>query len=407
MEIFTKNLDKRIDLAWDFVMNTLYNPKTKMIYDLLSGKEGAWGFEHLPTLEEIEANVPNPCGWGTGMEDCNLSGWSMIEAICARYAATGDESLRALSDDLFDGLYLCATVSKKKGFLARGVSPIDGKSHYINSSRDQYTHWAYMGVGFYNSPLCSKAQKRKIEKVLVSFAEAAEREVTEENEYSLLREDNKPSWICEMYGDETVMHPHEYFRLPMIYIGAYAVTKDEHWWDKYAEYREWGLSGSEKITKKEILDVPYCYALLQMQYSLRLAYDYEKDERYKTRLYNLMRKIAENTPRHTVDAMEKLPSLVYKTDLRGWREIPASCIKVHHGRGWYMQTPDANDLTFRILRNGAEGLLISTLCPKYAPPQEQIAAFEKIVNTVDFAKASIYWPLLYCDAYWLTRAEMK
>ena len=114
---------------------------------------------------------------------------SFLEGIIARYNVTKEPELLEQAADIYEGLKTCATVSNQRGFLARSVSPIDGKSHYMNSSRDQYTHWIYIGYAFYNHPLCDESQKEKIRKVLVSFAEKAEHDVTGANNYSLLRED--------------------------------------------------------------------------------------------------------------------------------------------------------------------------------------------------------------------------
>ena len=149
----------RIDSAWDFIFDRLVSPNTHQIYDYRTTEENDGAFVHLPTPEEIAACIPNPCGWFSGMEDSNIYGGIMMDAVLDRYKCTGDGSLKRYSDELYKGLILNTRVSPQRGFLARAVHPEDGKSHYINSSRDQYTHWIYSMSAFRNSELSDKAQK--------------------------------------------------------------------------------------------------------------------------------------------------------------------------------------------------------------------------------------------------------
>ena len=392
-------LRERMNVAWSVVMDRFYRPEEKLIFDYVSGKDGEWGFSHLPTLEEIAANVPNEAGWGTGMEDCTLNAGSMLEAIIARYEVTKDESLREVATDIFDGFYTNATVSKDKGFLARSVSPIDKRSHYINSSRDQYTHWMYMGVMFYKSDLSTPEQKEKIREVLVSFAEKADRDVIPENKYALLREDGKPGTYCEMYGK---MGIHEYHRGPMIYMAAYAVTKDKKWLDTYKnKYRDWALEGAEKINYETINRETFCYLFLQMQYSLRLIYDYEDEPSYKERYYNLMKIISTIAYKHVKAAEEKMDSLEFKSVVGGWREAPARLIEMRHGVACYSHSVDAIDDVFRIMRNAAEAIIIGCVCPDFEYNAEEQDTIERFLYNAKYEKAYCYWPVQCVSAYWM------
>ena len=391
-------LRERMDTAWSVVMNRFYRKDMKLIFDYVTGNDGQWGFSHLPTVEEINANVPNEAGWGTGMEDCTLNGGSMIEAIVARYAVTGEECLKDIASDIFDGFYKNATVSKDKGFLARSVSPYDNRSHYINSSRDQYTHWMYMGVMLYNSNIATPEQKKKIREVLVSFAQKADRDVIPENQYALLREDGKPGTYCEMYGK---MGIHEYHRGPMIYMAAYAVTGDEHWLDTYKKYRDWALEGAEKISYETINRETYCYLFLQMQYSIRLLYDYEQDADYKARYYKLMQTISTIAYKHVKAAEEKMDSLEFKSVVRGWRESPAQLIAMRHGVACYSHKVDAIDEVFRVMRNAAEAIVIGCICPDFKYSAEERDTIERFLYKAQYEKAYCYWPVQCVSAYWM------
>ena len=383
-------LRSKMDVAWSFVTKRLYHTETKLIYDYVSGKDGDKGFSHLPTPEEIKQNKPNVAGWQSGMEDCVLNGGSMLEAIIARYEMTKDENLRGLASDLFDGLYTCATVSKDKGFLARGVTPVDGKAHYINSSRDQYTHWLYMGVLFYRSPLATEEQKQKIREVLAAFAEKAERDVTPENDFALLREDGTPGIFCELYGDR--MGSHESNRYPMFYMAAYMVTGNAHWLELYQACRDWALELAERLTEESMNKNPYCYGFLQMQYSLRLLYDGEEDAAYKRRYYDLMCFVAKGAYRYIRTALTDVDQLDYNGEILNWR-MPVNI--------------NFTNNVFRTCRNAGEAIVIGCLCPDFKFTEQQCEDIEKLLASMRYEKANSYWPVPCCGAYWLYRLTQK
>ena len=399
----TELLRSRMDFAWSVVMERFYNPDTKLIYDYVSGKCGDKGFSHLPTLEEIKANKPNVAGWTSGMEDSVLNGGSMLEAIISRYEITGEEEMKAFAADIFDGLYTCATVSEESGYLARSVSPIDKKSHYINSSRDQYTHWLYMGVLFYNSALSTPEQKEKIKEVLVSFAKKAERDVVAENDYALLREDGKPGIFCEMYKDS--MGRHEVNRYPMFYMAAYMVSEDGHWLDMYKKYRDWALNIAETLTEEMLNRETYCYLFLQMQYSLRLLYDGEKDAEYKERYLKLMEFLAKISYKHILLALNKLDTLDYTQEILEWRSAPEFSYFVERGEKVYSPKINHTNEVFRTLRNAGEAILIGCLAPTFKFDAEQSRDIEELLYRADYQNAYSYWLVQCCGAYWMYRLK--
>lgn len=66
-----------------FVEHSLMSDRTDLLYDDTSIKEP----DLFPTAAECEASYPNPSGYSTGMEDSNLSGGSMLEALILLYNA--------------------------------------------------------------------------------------------------------------------------------------------------------------------------------------------------------------------------------------------------------------------------------------------------------------------------------
>jgi len=155
--------------AWNFVWNRLFDPQTCMFYNYTVGHEPDAAVRYLPEPELIQRLIPNPGGYGTGMEDCMLNAGLIMDAVIARYEATGDDAMREYAAKIYRGMELDATVSPQKGFLPRGVSPVDCQSHYIDTSRDQYTNWFYAAYRLYFSALSTEAQKESIRKCLTAM----------------------------------------------------------------------------------------------------------------------------------------------------------------------------------------------------------------------------------------------
>jgi len=107
-------------------------------------------------------------------------------------------------------------LSKASGFLPRSVSIEDRQSHYIESSRDQYTHYCRGIWRFYHSPLADDTQRTSIWRIITDICTRMEELVIAENNYSLCREDEKPR------------AGHEWARLPMIYLIGWDLTGEEH-----------------------------------------------------------------------------------------------------------------------------------------------------------------------------------
>ena len=406
------NLEKNAQYAWDFVFDKLYCEKTKLIYEYRTDESESGAFNHLPTKEEILSHYPNPCGWFTGMEDANINGGIMLEAIIHRYSVTKDESLRRYANDLYEGMMLNATLSKSEGFLIRSRLPEDGITHYINSSRDQYTHWIEVMVHFYFSELSSEEQKEAIKKVLLSFAKKAERDVTKENHYCLLDELGDPALVCSMAGELHVdIEWHETCRLPMFYIAAYAVSKDEHWLNMYHSVRDTALDSAETIDLS-----PNSYAivfpLLQMQISLRLIYDFETELQYKDRYYALMHRVASSIDRFANAASDLAKSgFAMPKVVMPWRDVPneyqiPKSSSIAGKKVMWPQTYLASgvDAERKVLRGGAESILTQLMCPDYQVSGEQVDAFLDVFRYISFESPFNYLAVTYSSAWWALKS---
>lgn len=206
-----------LQTAWERAWTSLFHPATSLFYDCLAEK----GLQSLPAPEEIARQYPNPCGWGTGMEDSMLSAGAVMDILCFRHAA-GDKDAPEQAKAVLQGLRLAATCHGKTGFFARSVSPFDGKSCYINSSRDQFTLAVYAAWRcFRNFP----ALKDEARELLVSTARYCEQVITPESDGNLLRLDGRPGLVSSVWHAD----PHEMLRLPMFYAAAWEASGDDHW----------------------------------------------------------------------------------------------------------------------------------------------------------------------------------
>lgn len=61
------------------VVRNFFLPSLNLFYDYTTGDSFEHRFDHLPRPEEIAAGDPDPCGWGSGMEDCALHAGAMLD----------------------------------------------------------------------------------------------------------------------------------------------------------------------------------------------------------------------------------------------------------------------------------------------------------------------------------------
>jgi hypothetical protein len=267
--------------AWNFIWEKLFLDETNLFYDYITSYEINKRFSHLPSAEEIKRQTPNPCGWGTGMEDSMLNGGVAMDLICLRYEQTGDETCRELAEKVFKGMCLCAEVHGKKGFVVRSVSPLDEESCYINSSRDQFTLFVYGVWRFWRSPLSSKESKEKARDLLIATAEYCEKTILKENDYNLLRLDGQKAMVSKMEECYT----HEIMRLPMFYAAAWDASGNDHWREMYLKYALPGIEINLQMDRKRGW---WDIELSQMQFSLRLLYEVETEKALKDKYAETM-----------------------------------------------------------------------------------------------------------------------
>ncbi len=273
-----------LERAWDIAWSRFYLPSVQTFGDYLSSYESGREQAHLPTPEEVRRQFPNPCGYSTGMEDGAILGGAMLSVLCDRFAVTQQEGLRSQAKEVFTGLHRCATVHGVRGFVARNVCPGDGRSTYLNSSRDQVTHFVHGLWQYYHSPLPDESTRQQTRTLLADVAERMIEFVTPANDYDFCRADGVrcPLGICRMWN----VQAHEAARLPMIYAAAWDVTREERYRLAWRQYVAEAIAQSASPEEHKP-----AYALLQMQCSLELLHALEPEPGLKAEIGERMRHV--------------------------------------------------------------------------------------------------------------------
>ncbi|MBQ7097717.1 MAG: hypothetical protein IJN96_06525 [Clostridia bacterium] len=408
-----KNIGCTMEKIWNHFEHKMLCKETNLIYDFLVGYDEDALTKALPTLGEIALQIPNPCGWGTGMEDCMLNNPLMLDAVIYRYEVTKDKKLFGLADKLLAGIRLCATVSDDRGYLARGVSPLDGKSHYINSSRDQYTQCIYALFHYYTSSMMREKDKEWITDVLVSFAERAEKNITKENEYDYLREDGQRGLVCNMWGP--TLWGHEVNRIHMIYLAAWYTSRDEHWFELYKEIRDEGI----RLATERIHPRTEMYGFLQMQVSMKLLYEAEPEDEYKKKYAEILKFVAQKVSDYRITE-EKLDYTQINSPFSDWREKTAENVWHHFvarternaligGYTYYVPQEKLWDEVIEI-RNITEAVYIRMLGGDRSISEEQCSDFLKVLDFFDGEKHCSYAYICAVVSYWAAKffdAELR
>jgi len=383
---------QNINHAWDVVWSRFYLPQVQTFGDYLSSYEQGKEQAHLPTAEEVKLQYPNPCGYSTGMEDGAILGGAMLSVLCDRFAVTKEEALKGKAAEVFAGLQRCVTVHGVKGFVARNVCPEDGMSVYINSSRDQVTHFVHGLWQYFHSPLPDEATKQRVKVILADVAERMIETVTPENDFDFLRADGErcPLGICRMWK----VQAHEAARLPMIFAAAWDVTKEERYrvqWRRYAAeaIEQSAAPGEHKPA----------YALLQMQCSLEVLLVLEPEAALKAEIHKHMLHVRDLAAKRFTSV---LVSLAKKSpeEMRmlgpDWRTVP----EWKNQKGY----PNPQWGPFReiwhLTREAGESALILLMIESPTLTTKQQTSLQNLIRDFDYRHNASCGLVYHLAAYW-------
>ena len=384
--------NQTINQLFNFVKDKLFCKKTNLVYDhVVNGRE-----KDFPTPAEILRGYPNPCGYTTGMEDGMINGATVLDACLLAFEKSGNKEAGAFAKKLVLGMLNCAKASKDAGFLPRAVCPTDNASHYPDSSRDQYTMFAFSLHRFFNSELCDDIIKKEIKSAVVNIAKRLERNVTKENGYDALTEDNRKSLATIMWGDS--LDNHEYLRLPMIYLLAFEVSNDKRWLEKYKSIRDEAIQKSLPLINYWAL-----YALSQMQASIRLCYDVEPDQEYKQKYLFLMNEVSNYVESKVDSVRERINALDnYNAPQICFRELLPVADKRWIDLGYQnaVRLIRADEKEFFTLQDGAQIGVILGLTPNRKPTKNAVDAFYNALSKIDLDVHERNLPVYFLDGYY-------
>lgn len=388
-------LEDKIDEAWQVTWTRFFQKDVQTFMDYLSSYEPGKELAHLPTAAEVKRQYPNPCGYSTGMEDGMILGGAMLSLLCDRYAVTHEDSLRDRAFQVFSGMRRCATVHGVPGFVARNVCVEDRKSVYINSSRDQYTHFVHGLWKYYHSPLASESTKAEIRTILAAVADRMIKFVTPENDYDFCRADGKrgPLGICRMWN----VQAHEAARLPMIYAAAWDATREERFRTEWRKYVAEAVAQSANPVESKP-----AYALLQMQCSLELLYELEPDKELKSAIAKTMAHVStlgEKRLASTVKSIAKKSPEEMRMLGPDWRHV-----KVWKDQKGY---PNPQWGPYReiwhITREAGESALIPLMVDKPSISAEEKKLLQQVILQTDYRHNSSCGIIYHLAAYWKAR----
>ena len=375
---------------WDYITQELIDKRTDLIYDYPIRGEAK-----CPAPEETERSWPNPCGYGTGTEDAMIYGGTLLDACLCRYELEQDKKSEETAHRLVSGMLRCAFSAHSEGFLPRSVMPVDGKCHYIDSSRDQYTMFLFGAYRYLHSPLCRKEERDALARALTGFAKRAETNVVEQNDYDLLRDDGGPSLNCVMWGKS--QGNHEYCRLPAIYIAAWDASGADHWHSLYRELREEAYRKSLPMT-----EYWHLYTLQQMQAALYICRGADPDSGWKEKYDDLMGTVSDYAVGQTgkyADFLDGLEGIEWKPD--DFRTHPMVERRHPVWEGLPAFYPSSKNAENRFLiQDLANIIIVSALSHGSTPSSEALRLFSRAFRKIAFSREQGAMPVHFMEGYY-------
>lgn len=379
------NLEQKIMRCRALIEKEHFVESTSLIYDYRTSLDHEHRFDHLPSPQEIAERKPNTCGWCSGQEDSMINGGVALDM----YIDANDEEW---AHKIYRGLKLCGTISGVPGFVARSVSPIDGKSFYPESSRDQYTHYVFALWHFFHSNISTAEEKSEIVKLLSDVADFCEKYITPENDYMLpLADFGQPcSSVCKLWN----VKAHEIARLPMFYAAAYSVSGKQHYLDMCYRY-------ADEAAEKSMLLGNYSYnsfALLQMMCSCSLIYHTIPDAALKEKYRTVMLAADEYFNFNFCRAADSSYHADFYAPMNNWR-TPENAIELLGCDNWLPEKPADYQLAYRTVRDIGEALIATLLMPEPNVSRLRKNIFRFILDRLEVEKHMSYAPI-YSAAAW-------
>lgn len=398
------SLPQKIEEIHSLIWNEFVDENTDMIYEL---RKNLW-YRYLPTPDEVSHDIPNRCGWLTGMEDAALNGSTYLTALIKRYEINRTQENLEEVKKILRGLFLLGTISKSDGYLARAVST-DGKQYYSNSSVDQYTMYIYGLWKYYRTSLATDEEKEKIQSIVYAIAHRIEKDG-----FTIKTSDGKDAWYCDIGAISLDRST----RLLEVLLIAYDITKDSHWQELYKEKLAENNYARLDILPKDKLPSMFC--VLQNQISLQPLYSLEQDTRIKTIYENLLNESArrvldsmllyrKHDPRNHLD--KDIQSFnpdwritfnqISRTSILNWDELHVWLkMQREHVRKYW-------DPEYDTIRQPLEAMLIILLSKDRELQKQVLPHYETALQTYSYRDFRYIYGLLMLEEIYYVGVEQK
>ena len=390
----TETSKNKVELTYGYITNRVFNSSTELLYDHAHASD----VRYFPTPDEVERSYPNPAGYSVGMEDGMINGGTMTDACLLKYQKEKDEDSLAFAHRLVRGMLGCFLHSRSLGFVPRGVTPIDRKTCYVNSSIDQYTMFLYGLYRLLESGTATEDEKESIKNAVLSVAKRAQANVIIENDFDILRDDGGRSISSSFWGDERGNH--EVHRLPMIYIFAYYVSGEKQYLELYKNLRDNAYERALVFTENW-----HMYALQQMQASVYVCLMLDNDEGWKEKYLLLMNKAADYAESKIQAVTSQVQSYTnYNAPYLPFRECGKNLMSqkrfasIGFPEGFHPKRDDEHE--FFVLQDAANICIIEGMVPGRIPSDKATELFELGFSKIDLSKHERCVPIHYLDAYY-------
>jgi len=248
-------------VTWE-VCQRFRDPGTGVLYDRPYEMAAA----RFPTPQQAADGIPNPCGWLTDCEDCALNLGFILPYMIERADREGDGYWTRAALDAADVILRLISAADTRGFLPRCVLP-DGKSHYPNSSVDQYTMVlnALLHLGQWRE--AGEERRRRAQ----AFAADAV-ELMSKHAWDIPTETGGRAFVC----DASALTPDRATRLLQFLLIANTLTGRGEYMDTYRRLRD--ERGGRRARGTALRSqAPPPFALLQTQVSLDALARFDPD----------------------------------------------------------------------------------------------------------------------------------